>query len=104
MYTVAIGGELAQLLKLTLGRWIRTRREIAQKAQHLAGVRGHLGDQRQLSIVGVSQQARLGVPQAQHAFDNGGVVPGAGVGSLIAGARDIGLVHAQAQAAVIGIG
>ncbi|EEF23168.1 conserved hypothetical protein [Ricinus communis] len=95
--------EIFQLLILALRQRLRLGGKIAQEAEHLVTAAGHFRRERQRRVILEAEQScqlLAGVEDIDHLL---GVVPLAGAGALVGGARGVGGVELAAQLAVLGV-
>ena len=89
--------------RLELGEFLERRGprrggELAQELEHLGDAVRHAGRERVLGVVREVEQPRRLVPALEDLLDHGRVVPAAGGGSPVRGARHPGLVEVAPQA------
>ena len=94
------GRESAHLGHVAFGVGSGALGQVAQKAHHLVGRLRHLGGQRHLREVLVTQELRFLLAQGQDLADQSAVVQ-TGVAALVGGAGDVGAVERLTHGAVL---
>ena len=96
----ALGGKEAQFSQFAVGIGAGTAGQVAHEVQHLLGAARHLGHQRLLGVIAVTQHGRFLSAQGQQFLHQRAVVQSGG--AEFAGAGGVGAVDGLAQRAVAG--
>ncbi len=93
--------EGAQFGQVVFGEWPRLGCQVAQEGAYLGYRGGHLGNHREVGVVGVAEQACFFVAQGEQAADERGVVQFRR--TKFGGAGGVGAIHRRTQSAAVGV-